>query len=331
MAVLIVACVPARQYQDMEKSKRSYQYQNDTLRAYVKNIVSLTAAERDEFAKLKRDNKSLNEDILKEKERYARLDETNQDILNRYDRLLNQMKELNGNNNNTGGGGATNSVIVLREAELQRTEALLKERELEVQRIKTEYETKLRDLQSNQSNLQGQLSAREQRVAELETTIKMQKSMVDNAVSKVKNDMQTYFTGGDMSIEEKNGKVYIALSQNLLFPSGSKVLDKKGKDALKRLAFVLNETRDMDIFVEGHSDSDGNVNENWDLSVLRATTVVKELSANGVEQRRIIASGRGSHIPVVPNDTPTNKAKNRRTEIILSPKVMDDIYKTLNK
>ena len=115
MAVLIVACVPARQYQDMEKSKRSYQYQNDTLRAYVKNIVSLTAAERDEFAKLKRDNKSLNEDILKEKERYARLDETNQDILNRYDRLLNQMKELNGNNNNTGGGGATNSVIVLRE------------------------------------------------------------------------------------------------------------------------------------------------------------------------------------------------------------------------
>ena len=119
--------------------------------------------------------------------------------------------------------------------------------------------------------------------------------------------------------------MYLSLSQNLLFPSGSDEIDWKGRQALMKLADALKSNPDIDITVEGHTDTDGTAAKNWDLSVLRATTVVKLLSSYGVPSDRLIASGRGFYAPIASNDTPQGKGLNRRTEIILSPQ-LDELY-----
>jgi chemotaxis protein MotB len=107
--------------------------------------------------------------------------------------------------------------------------------------------------------------------------------------------------------------------QNLLFKAGSDKVEANGVTALAKLAKALNENPSIEIIVEGHTDNAGAVDYNWNLSVSRATSVVKILAMNGVLPNRMIASGRGMHHPIVPNNSEANKAKNRRTEIILSP------------
>jgi chemotaxis protein MotB len=138
------------------------------------------------------------------------------------------------------------------------------------------------------------------------------------------------FTAADMSISEKDGKLYVSLSQNLLFKTGSDQIDFRGKNALKQVAEALNANPDIDIMVEGHTDSDGAPAANWDLSVRRATAVVKILSDFGVSPARMTAAGRGLYAPVAPNDSAANKALNRRTDIILSPK-LDQLYQMIKQ
>ena len=126
-------------------------------------------------------------------------------------------------------------------------------------------------------------------------------------------------------MENRNGKVYVSLDNRLLFQSAQWSLNDGAKEALQSLASVLAENPELNITVEGHTDSDAfrgrtAVEDNWDLSVMRATAVVKELSSKeGVDPSRIIASGRGEFFPLVENDTDENKAKNRRTEVIITP------------
>jgi chemotaxis protein MotB len=123
----------------------------------------------------------------------------------------------------------------------------------------------------------------------------------------------------------RDGKVYVSLENSLLFAPGSWDVAPKGQVALENLARVLAENNDISVLVEGHTDNDpyrgqSQVRDNWDLSVMRATNVVKILTTNqGLDPERITAAGRGEFIPLVENDTPENKAINRRTEIILTP------------
>lgn len=137
------------------------------------------------------------------------------------------------------------------------------------------------------------------------------------------------FSEADLACE-KNGKVYVSLSQNLLFASGSKTINNQGKQAIAQLATVLKANKDINITVEGHTDTDGEAAFNWDLSVGRATTVVKELAINGVAAERIIAAGRGEFYPIATNDTAAGKAQNRRTEIILTPK-LEGLYELIGE
>nr|WP_262912796.1 OmpA family protein [Membranihabitans marinus] len=134
------------------------------------------------------------------------------------------------------------------------------------------------------------------------------------------------FSKTDLSIREKDGKIYVSLSQELLFAKGSNVIDNQGRKALIQLASVLRDNREININVEGHTDSDGTPFRNWQLSVERATAVVQILTANGLNPERIIASGRAFYSPVAPNDTEENKNLNRRTEIILEPN-LEILYK----
>ena len=143
------------------------------------------------------------------------------------------------------------------------------------------------------------------------------------------------FADKGLNVETRDGKVYVSMESKLLFPSASWTVSKEGVDALKTLAKVLEQSTDLNIMVEGHTDNaayKGSTagKENWDVSVMRATAIVKLLLQDGpgIDPARSEACGHGEFAPKVANDTPANKALNRRTEIILTPK-MSDILKMI--
>jgi len=176
------------------------------------------------------------------------------------------------------------------------------------------------------------LAKRENKVAELERLIAEKDRAVQNLKKRV-TDALLNFQENDLSVEVKNGKVYVSLAEKLLFNSGSTKVDSKGEGALKQLANALKGNNDINIMVEGHTDNvpisgTGKFNDNWDLSVIRATSIVRILVNNGVLNEVITASGRGEFSPVAENTTTENKALNRRTEIILTPK-LDKLFQLL--
>lgn len=176
------------------------------------------------------------------------------------------------------------------------------------------------------------LSKREAKVAELERLI----SEKDKAVQQLKKrvtDALLNFQASDLSVEVKNGKVYVSLAEKLLFNSGSTKVDSKGEGALKQLANALSGNTDINIMVEGHTDNvplsgTGKFADNWDLSVVRATSIVRILVNNGISSEVITAAGRGEFSPVAENTSSENKALNRRTEIILTPK-LNELFQLL--
>ena len=177
------------------------------------------------------------------------------------------------------------------------------------------------------------LAAKNARVAELQRVL-AEKEAATNALRKKVADALLGFNASDLQVNIKNGKVYVSLSEQLLFKSGSTKVDPKGQDALVKLANALKGNQDVNILVEGHTDNvpiRGVVNgarDNWDLSVLRATEITRLLTTAGIDPTQITPSGRGQYLPVVANDTPQDKALNRRTDIILTPK-LDELFSIL--
>jgi len=175
-------------------------------------------------------------------------------------------------------------------------------------------------------SMQAELDVKGKNLAELKAALQRNDS-ITNALRKAVSDALTGFEGKGLTVHMKNGKVYVSLEEKLLFASGKWDVSKDGNSALKDLAKVLEKNPDINVLIEGHTDnvplnSQNQVEDNWDLSVMRATSIVKILLANGkINPTRLVASGRGEFLPVEPNTSAANKAKNRRTEIILSPKL----------
>ncbi|HEY0175956.1 MAG TPA: OmpA family protein [Pedobacter sp.] len=195
---------------------------------------------------------------------------------------------------------------------------------------------KLRSNSSTQiSKLSEDLKKREQRLKEVEDVLKKR----DEASNKLKEKLQDAllgFTKSGLTVEMKNGKVYVSLTDKLLFPSGSIIIDEKGKQALSQLAKVLLSQPEIIIAVEGHTDSQkinnlGQIKDNWDLSVLRSTSVVRFLTeTEKVPGIRLTATGKGEFQPLDSNTTPEGRSKNRRIEIVLSPK-LDELYNLIKQ
>lgn len=178
----------------------------------------------------------------------------------------------------------------------------------------------------------NELNERERTINELQQMINAQNEKVQKLLSSVK-DALLGFSSDELTVREKDGKVYVAMSDKLLFQSGSARLDKRGEEALGKLAEVLNKQTDIDVFIEGHTDNKPintvQFKDNWDLSVIRATSVVRILIKNyGVNPLQIQPSGRGEYMPVDDNETAEGRSKNRRTEIIMAPK-LDKLFKML--
>lgn len=295
--LLFSSCVSQKKFDELNREKQNTSIDNERLRSEINQKDKIL----EELSKVKDENDQLNV-ALKDKTRsYEGLKNTYDKLKSDYEGTLAQNQDL----------------INIASAEkgelsdaLARQQSLLNKKEKEL------------------NTLEENLRVNQRKLDELQESLAAKEMVMTNLRNKITNSLLG-FSSSDLSIRQENGKVYVSLSQNLLFAKGSTTLDNAGKDALKKLADVLNENPDIDINVEGHTDPDGSVDRNWDLSVNRATTIVKLLSSYGVSPERITASGRALFNPVAPNDTEANKSKNRRTEIILSPK-LDELYDLIN-
>jgi chemotaxis protein MotB len=198
----------------------------------------------------------------------------------------------------------------------------------------TRQNTQLSNDASNQVNsLQQNLQAQQKRLQDLQNLLDEQHKKTEELKNKMINALVGY-SDSDLTVTQKNGKVYVSLSEKFLFPSASAVVNPQGKEALSKLANVLTANPDIAVDIEGHTDSipiRGKFQDNWALSTARATSVVRILVDDyKVDPTRVIASGHAWFDPVDTNATPEGRARNRRTEIILSPK-LDEIYKLLEQ
>ena len=179
-----------------------------------------------------------------------------------------------------------------------------------------------------------ELEEKEARLAELQNMLAKKDAEVKALKNKVTNALKGFENNG-LTVYEKNGKVYVSLDEKLLFASGSWEIDSRGKEALAELGKVLAQDTDINVMIEGHTDNvpfrgTGNVKDNWDLSVMRATAVVKEVLKNKeIDPQRVTAAGRSEYLPIDPADTKEARARNRRTEIILTPK-LDELFKIID-
>ena len=180
---------------------------------------------------------------------------------------------------------------------------------------------------------EGELREKEAKLADLQEILKQKDDEVRLLKEKVINALKGYMDKG-LKVYEKNGKVYVSMDEKLLFASGSWVVGPEGIKALQELMKVLETEADINVLIEGHTDNvpykgNAQVKDNWDLSVMRATAVVKViLKDSTIDPKRISAAGRGEYFPIDPADTPEARAKNRRTEIILTPK-LDELLKII--
>jgi len=178
---------------------------------------------------------------------------------------------------------------------------------------------------------QQELADQQRRLEQLQALMDQQKKATQE-IRKKMADALVGFNSNELTVSVKNGKVYVSLQENLLFPSGSAVVNPKGKEALGKLADVLNVNPDITVDIEGHTDSipiRGRYKDNWDLSTARANSIVRILTQDyKVDPVRVIASGHSQYDPVQSNSTSEGRALNRRTEIILSPK-LDELYRLL--
>lgn len=307
---LMSSCVSKKIYNDLEnkytdlkKENRSLADEVDELHKANAEFDSVNKSLTAELAKLKADRDKLQADCtattnnLKAlQESYAALEKNSNDALTSN---MNKNREL-----------------------LAQLEAKEKAMAAEQDRL-----NKLRD----------ELASSTKRLNELESMI----AAKDASMKKLKETLSkalNAFEGKGLTVEQKNGKVYVSMENKLLFQTGSWAVGTEGRKAVVEVGKVLAQNPDITVLIEGHTDNDkiygaigGGVENNWDLSTKRATAIVNILGENaGIQKKNLTAAGRGEYAPLMSNDTPEGKAKNRRIEIILTPK-LDEISKMLNE
>ena len=194
-------------------------------------------------------------------------------------------------------------------------------------------ESELFEERSELDSLKNELASRIARVDELEQVIANKEALLSNLKSSLTKALLS-FDGKGLTVEQRDGKVYVSMENKLLFKPGSWAVGLQGRQAIRQLAMVLEENKDIAILIEGHTDDepyigDSKLSGNWDLSVKRATSIVALLlKNNGVTPENITAAGKGEYAPLVPNSSASNRSKNRRIEVILAPK-LDEIGKLL--
>jgi chemotaxis protein MotB len=304
LSVLVSSCVSSKIHKDLQSRFETVEDENTQLRKANETLsADLSAAETrlknlsQELSTLQKEHKQATEKLSSLETKYKALNQSYEYLLENNNALL---------------------------ASNQKENKQLVEKLNKLQGELGSKEDSLRTEQNRLEFLSQQLQEREARVYELESLMARQDSTV-NMVRKRLKDALLNFDGKGLTVEIRKGKVYVSLENSLLFPSASWTVQKEGKTALNELAKVLAENPDLNVMVEGHTDADAYngstaVKDNWDLSVMRATSIVKIITDNkGVNKANITAAGRSEYAPIATNETTEGKAINRRTEIIITP------------
>lgn len=332
--ITFFSCVPAKEFQTLqdknqkcEEERERFLTENESLTVKVTELEARIKVLTSQVDVLMRDsvNRSLE---------LKRLTEDNETLTTRYAELQRVQESLV-----QGNVQETRKVLVQlqkTQEELQEKEDALKELERRLNQRRLSLEQLQADLERNKAEIEKmrlELEERNARLVELEKILARKDSAVLALRRKV-SDALFGFEGKGLSVKMQNGKVYVSLEEKLMFKSGSYVVDPKGASAIKQLIPVLEQNTDINIMVEGHTDDvplvgKGDIKDNWDLSAKRATSIVRILlESSKINPKRITAAGRGEFYPIDPAKTPEARQKNRRTEIILTPK-LDELFEIL--
>jgi chemotaxis protein MotB len=317
---LISSCVPARKFDEVKKKQQSCESELSQLKLSHKDLESQYNEVNAAHTELKKrhdllvsDTTSIGKSLRQMTTNYDKLNET-------YELLLSKNKEL------LAGNAAETKKLA---GQLQLTQEELQRKEDALKALEKELNAKSKTL----DELSAELQKREAKVKELEDILSKKEAAVKELKKKV-SDALLGFENNGLTVNIKNGKVYVSLEESLLFASGKWAVSSKGIEVLKKLGKVLEQNEDINVMVEGHTDDvpmrgAGDVKDNWDLSVMRATSVTKIILENSkVNPLRITAAGHGEFMPLENAKTPDARAKNRRTEIILTPK-LDELFQML--
>lgn len=318
--VLFTACVPERKLEETKTKLTSCETSLAELKkaameneAKLAELKDLNANNEKTMVSLVRDTTLNGNNLRNLTSKYDKLNLLNEQLIDRLNKLM---------------SGAEKDNAKLSGDLQMTTEQLLKKQD-ELKSLETVLNKQKGDL----DNLNVELKKREARVNELEDILKKKEQAAVDLRKKL-SDALVGFENKGLTITQKNGKVYVSLDESLLFASGKTNVEAKGIEALKGVAKVLEQNTDINVMVEGHTDDvamkgAGEIKDNWDLSVMRATSVTKILLSNAkIDSQRITAAGRGEFFPLDKGKTPEARKKNRRTEIILTPK-LDELLKVL--
>jgi chemotaxis protein MotB len=317
---LAVSCVPASHFQEMRDAKiRSEQERDKYLIDNKRMEVQITELE----TRLEIMDREIHQLLKDSTDQAQRLRNTNAE----HDRIRRQLTELQETQEAILKGSARETTRLLQQ--IQTTQVELMEREDRLKEMEA-------DLNKKESILEGMsldLEKRNARLVELESILFRQDSLVNALHNSIALALRG-FEGKGLTVHERNGKVYVSLEEQLLFQTGSTVVDPNGTRALKDLARALEANSDINIMIEGHTDDvpvipGARMHDNWDLSVLRATSIVRVLlDGSKIDPQRLLVAGRGEYIPLVSGQTPDARRSNRRTEIILTPR-LDELFRIL--
>ncbi|HYC84062.1 MAG TPA: OmpA family protein [Chryseosolibacter sp.] len=302
LPIVLFSCVSKKKYDDLLAQKIKTEADLSDRNAEVDKLNMRANTLDEEVKKLRSDTTATGIELRSTAQKLALLEKDHEQLNTYYKNLLSNSGKLN------------------RDLAQQQEQLLSIQQNLERTR-------KLND------SLSTSLAEREKKVQELEQVLANKDKAVQDLRSRISNALLN-FKESDISVKVQNGKVYVSLAEQLLFQSGSVEVDAKGVTALQQLAKAIKDQKDINIMVEGHTDNvpiskrSQYMNDNWDLSVMRATSITRILTKAGVSANQITASGRGEFVPLANNDTPQNKQKNRRTEIIITPN-LDELFKLL--
>ncbi|MBN2812790.1 MAG: OmpA family protein [Bacteroidales bacterium] len=322
LAVSFTACVPPARFKALQSESLTCSEERDMLKA---TLEKLSVEQRETAARLASAEQKLaraGKDTLKLREEVNRLTRQHELLKNDYSDLHEAQQAL-----------AQGSETEIRRlmSELIAARKDLQQRENELEKLSADLTTRKTDL----DRVQQELETRNARLSELEQALNQQQQTLSSLRKKV-SDALLGFENQGLTITQKNGKVYVSLEEKLLFKSGSATVDSKGVSALKNLARVLEQNPDINVTIEGHTDdvqvlAGSAYKDNWDLSVLRATSIVRILlEGSSINPQRLTTAGRSQYQPVDPGKTPEARQKNRRTEIILSPR-LDTLYELIQE
>ena len=323
IALLAFSCVPGKKYKTLQDTSRQYMDERDQ---YKSDNIGLEMSNRELEAKITVLEKQFGS--VKEEAEKARNERDK--AVNEYNKISSKYTELQNAQEDLIRGNVKETQNLL--AELQAAQKNLQDKENIMRQLEQNLDTK----KSSLDELNFELQKRNARLIELEKVLDAQKRIATDLKNKVSEALLGFENNG-LTVTNKDGKVYVSLEEKLLFRTASWDIDANGKTALKKLAGVLEKNPDIQVTIEGHTDNvpykpaASELDDNWDLSVKRATTVVRVLlEGSRIDPKRLTAAGRSEYLPIDSRNTTDARQKNRRTEVVLTPD-LSELYKLINK